>query len=178
MSTNFYAILPVKKRLSDTLRNIADKLEEDPLYIRNIEDDLYEFNKELKNSVVHLGKRSSGWVFNWDGNEMKYYKPILSDIQKFIKDNDAIIVDEYNRQISYDDFFNDELEGILYDTSDLLNGERYWNKYPEHRIRYCNNYNKAMAMYKEYAKDNFINPKYHDFITPEGLRFALYTDFS
>lgn len=179
MGTNFYAIIPIKKRLSDRLRNIADKMDEDPIYIKDgIDDDLYEFNKELKNYVVHLGKRSSGWVFNWDGNEMKYYKPRLEDIQNFIKDNNAIIIDEYSRPHSYDDFFNDELEGVLYDTPELLNGERYWIKYPEHRTHYCNNYNKAIAMYKEYAKDNFIEPKYHDFITPEGLRFALFTDFS
>lgn len=178
MGTNFYAVLPVKKRLSDTLRNIADKMDEDPLYVKDIDDDLYEFNKELKNQVIHLGKRSAGWVFDWDGNEMKYYKPILVDIQNFIKDNNAIIVDEYNRPYSYDDFFNDELEGVLYDTPELLNGERYWLKYPEHRTHYCNNHNNAVAMYKEFAKDNFIEPKYHDFITPEGLRFALFTDFS
>ena len=32
--------------------------------------------------------------------------------------------------------------------------------------------------FKKYAMNRHIEPKYHDFITKEGLRFALYTDFS
>ena len=63
MGTNFYAIIPIKKRLSDTLRNIANKMDEDPIYIRDgIDDDLYEFNKELKNYVVHLGKSHHNYM--------------------------------------------------------------------------------------------------------------------
>lgn len=179
MGTNFYTVLPVQKRLSDKLREMADKMDVDPGYVNtDIDDDLYDFKEELKKNVVHLGKRSGGWVFDWDGNEMKYYEPTLESIKKFIKDNDAIILDEYNREYGFDEFFEDEIGNVLYDRPELMNGERYWNKYPEHRLPYCRNYEKAVAMYTKYAKDNFIEPKYHDFITKEGIRFALFTDFS
>ena len=40
------------------------------------------------------------------------------------------------------------------------------------------NYSKEIAMLSKYAKNNYINPKYHDFITTEGLRVSLSTDFS
>lgn len=179
MGTNFYAVLPVQKRLSNKLREMADKMDVDPGYVNtDIDDDLYDFKEELKKNVVHLGKRSGGWVFNWDGNEMKYYEPKLESIKKFIIDNNAIILNEYNKEYTLDNFLTEEIGNILYDRPDLMNGERYWHKYPEHRTPYCRNYEKAIAMYKKYAKDNFIEPKYHDFTTKEGLRFALFTDFS
>ena len=180
MGTNFYAVLPIKKKFSNKLREIADRMDNDPKYGYEVDNDLYEFKDELAKepAYVHLGKRSGGWVFDWDGNDMKFYEPTLKSIKKFIEDNHAIIIDEYGQEYTWDEFINDELEDVLYDVLELLNGQRYYNKYPEHRTSYCRNYEKAIAMYRKYAKGKFIDPNYHDFITKEGLRFALYTDFS
>lgn len=178
MGTNFYAVLPIKKKFSNKLREIADKMDNDPKYGHSVDNDLYEFKEELKNQVVHLGKRSGGWVFDWDGNDMKYYVPNLKSIKNFIDTSHAIIIDEYEQEYTWDEFINEELDGVLYDTPELLNGQRYYNKYPEHRTSYCRNYEKAISMYRRYAKGKFIDPNYHDFITKDGLRFALFTDFS
>lgn len=178
MGTNFYAIIPVKKRLTDKLRELADQLDFNPGYIYEADNDLYNFKEELKKQVVHLGKRSGGWVFDWDGNNMEYYVPNLKSIKNFIDTSHAQIIDEYQQTYTWDEFINEELADVLYDTPELMNGQRYYNQYPEHRTGYYREYDKAIAMYRPYAKDKFIDPNYHDFITKDGLRFSLFTDFS
>lgn len=178
MGTNFYAIIPVKKRLSDKLREIADKLDNDPSYVYEADDDLYDFKENLKKNVVHLGKRSGGWVFDWDGNNMEYYVPNFKSIKNFIDTSGATIIDEYHRPYTWNEFINEELGDILYVKSGAMTGKEYYERYPEHRTGYYREYDKAISMYKRYAKDGYINPAYHDFITKDGLRFSLFTDFS
>jgi len=178
MGTNFYAIIPVKKRFTDKLRELADKLDNDTSYAYDADSDLYNLKEELSKQVVHLGKRSGGWVFDWDGNNMEFYVPNLKSIKNFIDTSKAQIVDEYGHPYTWDEFINDELGDILYVKSGAMTGKEYYEKFPEHRTPYCREYGKAISMYKRFAKDEFIDPKYHDFITKDGLRFALFTDFS
>lgn len=178
MGTNFYAIIPVKKRFTDKLRELADRLDSDTTYVYEADNDLYNLKEELSKLVVHLGKRSGGWVFDWDGNNMEYYVPNLKSIKNFIDTSGAQIVDEYQHPYTWNEFINDELGDILYVKSGAMTGKEYYEKFPEHRCGYYREYDKAISMYKKFAKDEFIDPKYHDFITKDGLRFALFTDFS
>lgn len=209
MGTNFYAILPIKKRTTNKLRELADKL--DVSQNINIDNELHNIQEELKDHEIHLGKRSFGWAFLWDHNNLKYYEPTLESIKKFIDDNNVKIVDEYDKEFTWDEFINDEIAKCLYPSIkpittveeleeeciniDLIEyiKENYLSK---NRLyyRYCTsktyhkmhpdefrtwfdgyrNYDKRLV---KYAKDGVIDNNYSEFITKEGLRFALFTNF-
>lgn len=206
MGTNFYAILPVKKRTTDKLRELANKLDTQQLI--NLEDEMYDIHQDLKCYKVHLGKRSYGWAFLWDANDLKYYEPTLASIKKFIDDNHAKIIDEYGEEFTWDQFINDEIKHCLHPsikpimTVDELKETGYNND----RIKYIkeNYFDKNLPYYQyctsetydkmhsgsfdscnwniskfiKYAMNGMISRKHSDFVTKEGLRFALFTDFS
>lgn len=206
MGTNFYAVLPVKKRTTNKLRELADKL--DTQQFINLEDEMYDIHQDLKCYKVHLGKRSYGWAFLWDANDLKYYEPTLVSIKKFIDDNHAKIIDECGEEFTWDQFINDEIKHCLHPsikpimTVDELKETGYNND----RIKYIkeNYFDKNLPYYQyctsetydkmysgsfdscnwniskfiKYAMNGMISRKHSDFVTKEGLRFALFTDFS
>lgn len=206
MGTNFYAVLPVKKRTTNKLRKLASKLDTQQLI--NLEDEMYDIHQDLKCYKVHLGKRSYGWAFLWDANDLKYYEPTLASIKKFIDDNHAKIIDEYGEEFTWDQFINDEIKHCLHPsikpimTVDELKETGYNND----RIKYIkeNYFDKNLPYYQyctsetydkmhsgsfdscnwniskfiKYAMNGMISRKHSDFVTKEGLRFALFTDFS
>ena len=206
MGTNFYAVLPVKKRTTNKLRELADKL--DAGQHIDVEGEMYDINQDLKCYEIHLGKRSYGWAFLWDANDLKYYEPTLASIKKFINDNHAKIIDEYGEEFTWDQFINDEIKHCLHPsikpimTVDELKETGYDND----RIKYIkeNYFDKNLPYYQyctsetydkmhsgsfdscnwniskfiKYAMNGIISRKHSDFVTKEGLRFALFTDFS
>lgn len=206
MGTNFYAVLPVKKRTTNKLRELADKL--DAGQHIDVEGEMYDINQDLKCYEIHLGKRSYGWAFLWDANDLKYYEPTLASIKKFIDDNHAKIIDEYGEEFTWDQFINDEIKHCLHPsikpimTVDELKETGYDNdriKYIKENYfdknlpyyQYCTSetYNKmhsgsfdscnwGISKFIKYAMNGMISRKHSDFITKEGLRFALFTDFS
>lgn len=209
MGTNFYAVLPVKKRTTNKLRELADKL--DAGQNVDIEGEMYDINQDLKCHEVHLGKRSCGWAFLWDANELKYYEPSLESIKKFIDDNNAKIQDEYGVEFTWDQFINDEIKHCLHPSETPITTVDSLEKigYDKDRIKYIkeNYFNKNLPYYQyctsrsyfemnptelrwvdsytnynnnliKYAKGYMIDCNYSDFITKDGLRFALFTDFS
>lgn len=150
MGTNFYAILPMKKRTTNRLRELADML--DTGKYGNIDDEIYDIKEELKDYEVHLGKRSCGWAFLWDANELKYYEPTLESIKKFIDDNDAKIQDEYGEEFTWEQFINDEICNCLHPskaitTIDELKQLSYMN---DERINFINNeyFSKNLPYYQ------------------------------
>ena len=154
MGTNFYAVLPVKSRTSNRLRKLADKLDEGKIV--DWVDELYEIRMELKKTEIHLGKRSYGWAFLWDHNHLRYYKPTLESIEKFIKDNNARIMDEYGRMFTWEQFINDEIEKSLYPTKAIRTKEELEELF--------NTIERTDEFYK-YILDNFIS---------KGLPYYLY----
>lgn len=206
MGTNFYAVLPVKKRKTNKLRELADKL--DAGQNVDIEGEMYDISQDLKCHEIHLGKRSYGWAFLWDANDLKYYEPTLESIKKFIDNNNAKIIDEYGVEFTWDQFINDEIKRCLYPSVKPITTVDELKKlnYDEGRIKcikdelfakglpyyqYCTSktYEEmyphslepcllGISKFIKYAKDDTIDKKYSDFITKEGLRFALFTDFS
>lgn len=178
MGTNFYAVLPVKKKVTKNLEKAIELINNTPYDIDAIEAEIFEVKEEIDKNRIHLGKRSGGWVFDWDANDLKYYEPVLESIKNFIESNNACIVDEYGNKYTWDEFINDEIGDVLKYDCGALTGKEYYEQYPEHRTPYTRNYQQEIDMFKKYAMNNAIEPKYHDFITKEGLRFALYTDFS
>jgi hypothetical protein len=69
----------------------------------------------LHNRVIHIGKSSAGWKFLFQGYQ-HYGNPdgymyddlninSVDDWKKFLDTDEYVILDEYDKQISYDDFF-------------------------------------------------------------------------
>lgn len=61
---------------------------------------------------LHIGKSSAGWKFlfqGYQGYELEYEKYIninsVEDWKQYLKENDILIFDEYDQEVSYDDFF-------------------------------------------------------------------------
>lgn len=67
----------------------------------------------LYNSAIHIGKSSAGWKFlfrgyqdrEWNYGVDKLNINSIDDWKKYIKEKDLAIFDEYDEEISYDDFF-------------------------------------------------------------------------
>lgn len=177
MGTNFYAVLPVKKKVTKNLEKAIELINNTPYDIDAIEAEIFDAKEQINSNRVHLGKRSGGWVFDWDANELKYYEPVLESIKNFVESNDARIISENGSEYTWDEFM-DEIGNVLKYDCGALTGKEYYEQYPEHRTPYTREYRIAVDMFKKYAMNGHIEPKYYDFITKEGLRFALYTDFS
>lgn len=201
MGTNFYAVLPVKNR------NLINKEINKLINLAKDEDDFSLVKEQLNhiNNVidanyieVHLGKRSAGWAFLWDTNELKYYEPSLESIRKFIQDSKATIVNEYREIFSWDEFLA-EIKYCLYPSTEPLIKEKIKEKYGDSDCmkkfingdvpfyEYCTGYTYKLmypedstynssynsSMFKAFAKEVY----YYDFISKDNLRFSLFTDF-
>ena len=197
MGTNFYARIPMKKRSKCIMliNDIKEKIENNKADKYDVQDFCYELQEEFKNNYIHLGKRSAGWAFCWDLNKMKFYEPTLESIKKFIKDNNAIIVDEYGEEFNWDEFINEELgnwlqpgKRIVTITNSLGKTEEvereFWTHktyacaHPEEYSWFTNNPKAHEWNLERWAKDGMVDYAYDELITKEGLRFVLYTDFS
>lgn len=67
----------------------------------------------LHRNIIHIGKSSAGWKFLFHGYQNYEYawdkSPInlnsLEDWKKFLMNKEYGILDEYDEEISYEDFF-------------------------------------------------------------------------
>ena len=91
MGTNFYAVLPVKKKVTKNLERAIELINDDPYNVDAIELAINDSLEEIRTNQIHLGKRSGGWVFDWDANDLKYYEPVLESIKNFVEANNALI---------------------------------------------------------------------------------------
>lgn len=213
MGTNFYAIIPMKERNKKTLEKMIDQLksELDNDNYSKLKCQVYEIEEQLKDFIngkkVHLGKRSVGWSFCWDANELKYYKPSLKSIHKWVTDNNAIIEDEYGDKFTWEEFINDEIGYCLYTSKpiktiddlhhpynksmfniikkDYLDKGIPFYEFCSHRTYYemhpdegSYNYSIEHPDFTKYAKDGFVDEEFTEFHSKDGLRFVTYTDFS
>lgn len=97
MGTNFYC-----KRIptQDQLNSIADLVVN-----RTIDeaiDKLHQVNKE-----IHICKRSSGWQVGFDHNNGEYWKPTRQSLEEFLSQPDIMIIDEYKKEYTYDEFWKE-----------------------------------------------------------------------
>ena len=194
MGTNFYAIIPVKKRTTNKLRELADKL--DAGQNVNIESEMYDISQELKVHEVHLGKRSCGWAFLWDANNLKYYEPTLASIKKFIDDNNAKIQDEYGVEFTWDEFINDEIKHCLHPSETPITTVDGLEKigYNKDRINYIKEnyfdknlpyyqYCTSKTYYEMYPTESKYNYGYRNYdrrfekYAKDGVIDSKYTDF-
>lgn len=192
MGTNFYVKIPIKHRQKtlQAAEKFVKLLKEDKLDKYDVQDFCTEIQENFKDQYIHLGKRSCGWAFCWDANELKYYEPTLASIKKFIDDNDGIIVDEYNEVFTWDQFINDEIGYCLHPKENITITRDDGSKFETHCYTYetyvkahPEEYTYFTCDIEQYMKFNYerfgtVNYKYQELITKENLRFSLYTDFS
>lgn len=120
MGTNFYAKIKIqpraKVRVDSYLEHMKDAIDRDDCteFSNTLDDLVYDWGDIKSDTVVHLGKRSFGWAFLWDLNNLRHYKPSLDSIISFIKENNAIIEDEYGTVFTLDEFLNDEIGYCLH----------------------------------------------------------------
>lgn len=178
MGTNFYLRLPVKERTVNKLKDLTAKLEDAKLYDYDIKEEMYEIISEYEDYEIHLGKRSCGWSFCWDANNLKYYLPTIQSINEWL--DKGVIVDEYNEKFTKEQFWNDEIGDCLYTIEGRFDSHRtYRNTHPNENYYYNPVTSKEdEEKFKPYAKDGYVDCAATEFHTPEGLRFVTYTDFT
>lgn len=159
MGTNFYAVIPVKKRDKEKAKKLIDENK-----FKEAADFLEDMTKE-----IHLGKRSAGWKFLFNANLGKYYELTREGINKFFAKNNVIIKDEYGSKYTADEFWESELKGILDKGYDL---ESYYN---EHQSEICSYFDYSQITPPELKK--YKPNKYGEFYS-DGLRFTIAEDFS
>lgn len=167
MGTNFYFIPKISDEdVQDILTN-AKKLAESKNYL-----DLKELKSKVYKTVteIHLGKRSGGWQFLWNHNDLKYYNPDLKSIKEFLEENEGIIYDEYGDFYTVEQFFNEEIKNCLYKDSNHVDSKTYRKEHPNEP--YHNPTSKEL-----HYKNNIYNSNYGEFLINK-LRFADTTEFS
>lgn len=59
----------------------------------------------LYNGALHIGKSSCGWKFCFQGYEDELNIKSIEDWKKYLKSDDIVILNEYDEEVSYNDFF-------------------------------------------------------------------------
>lgn len=214
MGTNFYAIIKFGERRAKKLMDYSKAMEtaiesDNAIKFGDCFDDLnFEWQEIKKECIIHLGKRSFGWAFCWDLNDMKYYKPTLASIREFLYNMDGYIIDEEKRIYTTDEFLNairpcmyvsdkpmtlkEVNESNLYDAQKQYIIEEYINKNIPY-YRYCTSKTyylmhpneRKCTWYSERNLNKYVKyakeviiPSDSDFVSKDNLRCALYTDFS
>lgn len=115
MGTNYFVIIKPPKDVQDYFKNrVLSQLE-----ICNYNEAIRQLTDMTKlagydNNKVHIGKRSNGWKFRFNHNNLQYYNLTRESISNFIAEN--YLIDEYGARIDPDHFW--ELVDINYDLQD------------------------------------------------------------
>lgn len=122
MGTNYYLRPKVSSETKNKIKELVDldKFEE-------IKDILSQYED------IHIGKQSGGWKFLWDVHYFNYFEPSKEAIIEWLKT--GIIFDEYGKQFTLEEFFdNIRLEGT-FNGEELLDAVAY-QKIDPHAYRY------------------------------------------
>lgn len=146
MGTNYYRI-PTEKELEQRKEKLKARIDSMPMsvgnverafrYIDNPEDEwslLNPWDEFIKDTSIHLGKRSMGWKFCWNFHDNKYYSN-KQELIDFIRS--GRIVDEYGSEEDVEEFlemaFNwGEPDGLVADKEYFETTEHHsWMSNPE-----------------------------------------------
>lgn len=157
MGTNYYATIPIKKRDKERAKKLIDANE--------LEEAINLVDQMKKSQNIHLGKRSAGWKFFFDSNDLKYFEPTREGLNRFFSDNHVIIKDEYGKVFTVDEFW-ENIEDVLCKGWDL---ETYYRDNPEELKYFCES--KSSKIFDKY------NPNVFGEFYSDGLRFSTFSDF-
>lgn len=160
MGTNFYLKRKLNKQQKEEIKNLIDN---DGDY-DEIVDKLYVCHP------IHIGKRSYGWRFLWDCHYFEHFEPTVESITEFLKSGQ--IIDEYDREFTYDEFINDEIGKRM--TEGYTLADYYKESTSKNYIWYAPN--DELRKFEEYKDKIKINP-YGEFNIGD-MRFTISEDFS
>lgn len=172
MGTNYYRIKPISKEDRENLHKKLDEV----LDIRGRDYILTEELEKVKNeSEVHICKSSFGWQVCFDHNWGKYYQPNRKSLEEFLSEEGTWIEDEYGYKISFEVFWDYVNEHNGNDRNkwtsesyrkweEKTNG-RHFTSYSLDDIERC----KMLFGIDSNGENDF---------TVDGLRFAVFSDFS
>lgn len=157
MGTNYYAV----QKISDEVKNdICEKIKND-----KYSEAESVFNDNYKK--IHIGKSSYGWKFLFNYNHFNYYDLTRESIDKFLRQGNTMLFDEYGEKINIDDFW----DMVDSKSNGLGNKEYYENK---------ENLDLFISESERYINEDILG-KYDidscEFYS-DDLRFSVFDDFS
>ena len=169
MGTNYYRI-PTVAEMEEKKKKLQSRIEELDLSLAAIErgfhtlensESSWEYHSPwsefIKDTSIHLGKRSMGWKFCWNFHGEKYYRN-KEELLAFIRA--GRVVNEYGEEQEVEEFIKMALEWGQPDG--FINGPEY--------IEYM----KKEGYHRDYGYDV---TKHFDIII-DGLRVSTSTEFS
>lgn len=171
MGTNYYRIKPITEEQRKELHKKLDNVLDNRSQKWELEEELEAFEKEHQ---THICKSSCGWQVCFDHNWGKYYQPNKKSLEAFLSEEGTWIEDEYGERISCDEFWNFVKK----------HNENPHNKWTSKSYR---EHEKSQGVWhRPYVDDNMekckilfgINSNGENDFTVDGLRFAVFSDFS
>lgn len=172
MGTNYYRIKKVSEERLQELHKKLDDLLENKVSEWDFEQIVEDFKQEHE---VHICKSSFGWQVLFDHNWGKYYKPNRKSLEEFLSEEGTYIEDEYGDKITYEDFWN-FVKKHNENSRNKWTSESYrkWEEETNGRrfTNYClDDIERCKMMFG-------IDGNGENDFTVDGLRFAVYSDFS
>lgn len=129
MGTNFYA----KKIPTEREIELMNQMTRERRF-EELEDYLHQLNH-----AYHIGKRSNGWAFAFQGKPDKKSYPCeefeipwddnLDSLEKFLTQDNIEIFNEYMDKFTYSEFI-DEIKDSIYVDEDHICAEEYYKQSP------------------------------------------------
>lgn len=160
MSTNFYLR---KKIITEEKNTLIDMINNDQF------DKAASYLTELTDSI-HIGKRSAGWKFRFECHNFKYFNPSKRSFIEWL--DSGVIVDEYNRTYTTEEFFKDN-ESFIND-KDGYDLKKYYTEGRETDY-FKTSRDRQLAHFKKSCPNIDIN-EYAEFYM-DGMRFTIETDW-
>lgn len=172
MGTNYYRINPASKEDRENLHKKLDEVLNGNEYRSTFDDMIDDVYEKYQ---IHICKSSFGWQICFDHNWGKYYQPNRKSLEEFLSEEGTWIEDEYGEKISYEDFWkfvkehnenpNNKWTSESYRKYEIEKNGRYYSGCCSEDIENC----KAQFGIDSHGESDF---------EVDGLRFAVYSDFS
>ena len=161
MGTNFYCKrIPTQEQLNSIAKLVVSKQIDEAI------DKLNEVNEK-----IHICKCSCGWQVGFDHNNGEYYEPTRKSLEEFLSQPGMVIIDEYNNEYSYDEFWK-EIDEHNANPRNIWDSKKYMQE-----ITISDNLSYVCLSDIREVKELFdIDTSYNDFYNG-GLRWNVFSDF-
>ena len=161
MGTNFYCKrIPTQEQLNSIAKLVVSKQIDEAI------DKLIEVNQK-----IHICKCSCGWQVGFDHNNGEYYQPTRKSLEEFLSQPGTVIIDEYNNEYSYDEFWK-EIDEHNANPRNIWNSKKFTQE-----ITISDNSSYICLPDIRKVKELFdIDTSYNDFYNG-GLRWIVFSDF-
>lgn len=161
MGTNFYCKrIPTQEQLNSIAKLVVSKQIDEAI------DKLNEVNEK-----IHICKCSCGWQVGFDHNNGEYYEPTRKSLEEYLSQPGMVIIDEYNNEYSYDEFWK-EIDEHNANPRNIWDSKKFTQE-----ITISDNSSYICLPDIRKVKELFdIDTSYNDFYNG-GLRWIVFSDF-